>query len=147
MPPYKQNSYPWGSQQPPTYLRAVSSKLRMTLDDACARGYRDLFQRSSDSVRASRPVLDVLEYASVSGFRPKRSHDPVPAHDIVKAIAEVRAAVAALGSASIFDVSERYQCFVCAAEALLTLSDQALASGVDATAVSCTHASWNAFES
>ena len=127
----KRLTYPWGRASPGMRLSATSERAKKALAQADTPGLAEMQGRWTESVRAAKPLVMALDHLSGAGFRGARGEQRVPGAEVAKATRVATEALGALLASSVVNVSERYQVFASAVEALIALAGEAGRRGVE----------------
>ena len=138
--------YPWGTMAPRQRLRLVCAGARKALDNAKSPGFGQVSGWVSGAVKATRPLVDAMQYLSGVGLRPSTDGEPLAADEVRAAVDRVDRSVSDLAAVSVLELSDRYRAFSEAVGALLAIADESLRRGIAGPLEDRADDGWAVFE-
>ena len=145
-PAEKRTRYPWGTLAPRQRLRLVCANARKALDNAKSPGFGQVSGSVSGAVKATRPLVDAMQYLSGAGLRSSADGEPLAADEVRAAADRVDCSVSDLAAASVLELSDRYRAFSEAVTALLDIADVSSHRGIARSLDDRADDGWATFE-
>ena len=139
--------YPWGTETPGPHLRAACARARTGIEQVQAPGtHRQIADRIDGAVQKLRPLVEALDHLARAGLRTRGSNkNAIDGRSVATAVEAVREALAAMAASTAMTLSNHFEAYASAVEALIALSESGIKLGIVGTGEVDRHDPWNAY--